>query len=122
MWNAIVFIVSVPIAGLLIWLAMPFFAPKITGRRRLLLEARKLGVDTSSIPDAAWDELVTRCIEVSKSTLPVNQRWLYWRENLDEYLTAEAAKVALVLDGVGGQTLASTRATFLAHGVSVPIQ
>ena len=121
MWEAIAIIVALPIAWFLFKLITAYLLPpEKTGRRLLRMEARKLGVDVSAIPDAAWDELVGRCIAVAKLTSPLDKQSTNWRANLVSYLEAEASFVASVLNGWSGAELEGTRETLKRHGVNLP--
>lgn len=121
MWEAIAFIIALPIVWFLFRLGTAYFVPpEKTGRQFLLREVRKRGVDISAIPESAWDELVRRCIAVAKVTAKFDKRSSNWRANLVNYLEAEASCVASVLNGWGGRESETTRETLIKHGVNVP--
>lgn len=119
--KAITLIVALPVAWFLFRLATAYFMPpEKTGRAYLLREARKRGINVSSIPDSAWDELVHRSIAVAKLTGRLDRAPSNWRAKLVDYLEIEAASIASVLNGEGGQETDTTRETLIKQGVNVP--
>jgi hypothetical protein len=119
MWESIAVVMALLGAWLSFKLAATYFvAPEKTGRQLLVREVRKRGGDVSAIPDAAWDELVSRCIRIAKVTANAEERSSDWRAILSSSLEIQASFVASVLNGCGGHE--PTRETLLKHGVNVP--
>jgi hypothetical protein len=121
MREMIALIVVLPILRFLNKLSIVYFAsPEKAGRALLVREVRNRGVDTSPIPDAAWDELVKHSVSTAKLMAKVDKQASNWRKNLVSALEIEASFVASVLKGWGGQELQTTRETLLKHGINVP--
>jgi hypothetical protein len=121
MWKAIALMAAMPNVWFLFKLGTAHFvSPEKAGRLFLLLDVRKRGVDSSAIPNSAWDELVGHSITIAKSMAKLDKRSSNWRANLVSCLEIEASFVDSVLNGWGGEESETTRETLLKHGVNVP--
>lgn len=82
-------------------------SPETTGKRLLIKECRKHGVDRAALPDAAWDELVGRCVSVAKLTGRFEPGG--WRGALVAHLEVEAQRISAVKHGSRDPDLDSIR-------------
>lgn len=117
-WIGIAVLVAIVAGSFVFKLATALLLPpEITGRRLLMQECRKHGVDALAIPRAAWDELVSQHITLAKLAPRTSGNW---RVTLVDYLEIEAQLVASVMNGAQDQAVRSTREILIRHGAKVP--
>lgn|SRR5688572_16074504 len=94
-------------------------SPRVSGRAVLRQKLHEYGTDASLIPDAAFDELIERNLQASKSfSSHPRYRHENWRSLFIRLLQLEAREVAeLMKGGEGSVTGDFTRNTLARHGV-----
>lgn len=112
--------ISIPILWLLIRLLLAYtVSPSYSGRAFLIQKAKRLGVNVTSIPDAAWNEIVAHNLRLAKAGAERgDRRDRAWRSNLVILLEGEAIEIAQLLRGEGNKHHPGCAPQVLAnHGV-----
>lgn len=81
---------------LLVRLTSPHYWGKVILKRK----ANAAGVATSTLPEAAWDEITSRLIVIARSQAwaPSTARDLNWRASLYRLCSSEAKELASVIE------------------------
>ncbi|MCK1313710.1 hypothetical protein [Bradyrhizobium sp. 23] len=120
MWEAVAGILGVAMVLLLFKFGTAYWFPEKGARLLLRREVRNRGVDVSAIPDPAWDEMVSRSVALAKLMAPLQKA--NWRLVLVDFIELDAAHIAAVMSGRGGQECEMTKQTLVKFGVKSPIR